>query len=145
MCLVLLPDLYQSLSPQSSDGGGRGLLSSLLLTLARMPGLGEFLPQMQMQQQGTRARSAGRERQKEKEAHVMKDVQVLLKSVLLELQGLASKDADTMSRQVMSQVANTSSLTRTPTPGGGHVFFLFFIFLAPDCGRNDPILSLSHE
>ncbi len=101
MCLVLLPDLYQSLSPRSNDsgGGGRGLQSSLLLTLARMPDLGEFLPHMQMQPKKG-ASAAGRERQQQ-EVHVTEDVKVLIKGVLLELQGLARKDEDTLSRQAM--------------------------------------------
>ena len=81
MLLVLVSDIYQSLSNDGVDKGrSRGLLSSLLLTFARRPGLGQFLPRMQ-QKNKISSRQQGKQG-----ANVIDEVKNLLKNVLLELQ-----------------------------------------------------------
>ena len=105
MCLSILPDVHRSLG--DAEGGrndkDRSVLSSLLLTLARKPGLGEFLPQMSAQLD-TKASTKGKRGTGGGDREVSEDVKVLLRSVLQDLQHIANADEGNMKRMLSRRV-----------------------------------------
>jgi thiol-disulfide isomerase/thioredoxin len=121
MCLSILPDVYRSLG--DPDGGqndkDRGLLSSLLLTLARKPGLGEFLPHMSAQLDPKAAAKGKGQRGGERD--ISEDAKVLLRSVLQDLQHIARADESNM-RRMLSRRVDAETKKRMFTYGGGGGF-----------------------
>jgi thiol-disulfide isomerase/thioredoxin len=114
ICLTILPDVYRSLD--NPDGGqndkDRGLLSSLLLTLARRPGLGEYLPQMSAQDIAKGKGQRGGERD------LSEDTKVLLRSALQDLQHIARADEGNMKRLLARRVEANSKKSMFGFGGG---------------------------
>jgi thiol-disulfide isomerase/thioredoxin len=115
MCLSILPDVYRNLG--DADGGkndkDRSLLSSLLLTMARKPGLGEFLPQMSAQVDATKGKG-----QRGGERDIAEDAKVLLRCALQDLQHIARADEGNMKRLLARRV-DANSKKRMFGFGGG--------------------------
>ena len=115
MCLAMLPDVYQSLGDARAlveQRQNKGVLSSLLLTLARKNGLGEFLPRME-QTLDSKARQG-----KAKGASVNELTKELLKGVLRDLRELARQDESTMKR-MLSRKVDAVTKSRMFGFGGG--------------------------
>jgi len=96
MCLPLLPDVYRGLGAAGDHEKDRSLMSSVLLTLARKPGLGKFLPRLSL--------SGSKNRAQKNEDNTNNDAKVLLRSVLHDLHELSRHDESSMKRLLSRRV-----------------------------------------
>ena len=112
MCLAVKHDIYCKCVREDGEHTEKnsGLLSSLLLTMARKPGLAEVLTNLSNIPRPIARRG--------EESNAKDDLRLLLKSVIQDLQGLAQGDVQTMKR-LLSRRVDALTKSRKFGYGGG--------------------------
>jgi hypothetical protein len=112
MCLAVKHDIYCKCVREDGEHTEKnsGLLSSLLLTMARKPGLAEVLTNLSNIPRPIARRG--------EESNAKDDLRLLLKSVIQDLQGLAQGDGQTMKR-LLSRRVDALTKSRKFGYGGG--------------------------